>query len=73
MVLAAGVVADFRRVALCGQRAMNENEGLESVDTNAPYDAMDALLTRGMLVCVGIATGMFLTAALIFAGGYFGG
>lgn len=52
---------------------MNENEGLESVDTNAPYDAMDALLTRGMLVCVGIATGMFLTAALIFAGGYFGG
>lgn len=50
---------------------MNQREGLESVDTNAPYDALDVFLTRGMLVCIGVAIGMFLTAALIFAGGYF--
>ena len=51
---------------------MNQDEGFEQADTNAPYDAMDSLLTRGMLVCAGIAIGMFFTAAMIFAGGYFG-
>ena len=45
---------------------MRQTEGYEKVDTNKPYDAIDALLTKALYACVWVAIGRFTTAAIIY-------
>lgn len=51
---------------------MNTRQGLHKVDTeNEPFASIDTALTTALWVLTGVAIGMSITAALVYAGRFF--